>query len=193
MVEYTTVVNDYAQGRLMHVSMTAIIDQKNGTQFALMSLRAANAHLPDPRIIEPLYEACRLAAIIYSILVVLPWPASTAPFPELAIQLEEELNGGDIMKDSPRAPELLLWILFMGGIASIGLAQRTWYVEGIGSLAKKMNLVSSEKIKEIMMNFLWLGSTSDGDGLELWNDVLLFNRERDERRRAGLTGSLPLF
>jgi hypothetical protein len=180
MCDYTIIVDDYAQGRLMHISMTTLIDLRNGTQHALISLPAAYSHLPDPRIDEPLYEACRLAAIIYSILVVFPLPASKAPFPELIIQLKEELSNpnSNIKNTWERSPELLLWILFMGGIAAIGLPERTWYVRAISGLAVSMKLSSNARLREILQSFLWLGSTSDGDGCDLWTEVVQYSMSR---------------
>jgi len=178
MTDYTLVIDDYAQGRLMHLSMTAIIDQRNGTQHALMSLPSASTYIPDPRISEPLYEACRLAAIIYSIIVIFPFPACTAPFPELVTLLKKELESESVRRDWQRAGELILWILFMGGIASLGLGERRWYVEAVAGLAGRMGIINYDGAREILQNFLWLGSTSEGDALRIWSEVLTYQRER---------------
>jgi hypothetical protein len=118
-----------------------------------------------------LYELCRLAAIIYSLIVVFPLPTATAPFAKLALQVKEQISKPSIHLRWTEAPQLILWITVMAAIASVDISERSWFVLILERLINRLKLNSWAQMKEYLEDFMWFGSTSDADGLNLWKEI----------------------
>ena len=173
MCYYTIAVERYCQGSMTYINVSDMADMRNCLQHALMSLPSVNGVNYKSSMEASMYEPCRLAAIIYSLAVVFPLPASKAPFAELALQLETELS---IIEPENMASnemsEALLWVLILGGIAALDQPNRPWFVIKVDVLARYLLLESWEELEEILEKFLWLGSVNKGDGRDLWAEVM---------------------
>ena len=71
---YVVAVHDYVNCTTRAFTLGALADARNFVQHSLLSLTIRDDEHP-----SPLYELCHLAAAIYSLLVLFPLPASTAP------------------------------------------------------------------------------------------------------------------
>jgi hypothetical protein len=172
MCDFTVIVENHVQGRWTPRTFTVIIDHRNFVQHSLMSLDTAKElYDKDTNMDEPLYECCRLAAIVYSLLVIFPLPPVLGPFEGLAEQLHMELTRIGVNYDTAPRSKLLLWTLVMGAIASIGCRQRPWFLSQIQTLSAKMDVRDWRQAKEIVESFLWLPSTNDPDGRDLWIEM----------------------
>lgn len=168
MIAHTAMISDHCDGTCLQPSLTAVADYRNHIQHSLMSLPSMTSNQAELGLHDELYEVCRLAAIIYSILVVFPLSPSTAPFEALSIQLRKQLSCVNISSGSSESQQLLLWTLFMGGISATGFAERPWFVTALTRLTRCMSLISWEEVKDSLQSFLWLTSTNDNDGKTLW-------------------------
>jgi len=174
--DFTVVVENHTEGRWIPRTFTVIIDQRNFVQHRLMSLRTAQElGAAGLAVEEPLYECCRLAMIVYSFLVVFPLPPEAGPFEALVASLRAELSRATaVARTHPPAPSrwpLLLWIITMGAIAAIGLPERPWFAVQARTAAARMAMGDWIDMRDVLQSFLWLSSTSDPDGRDLWAEM----------------------
>ncbi|EXJ64630.1 hypothetical protein A1O7_00967 [Cladophialophora yegresii CBS 114405] len=168
MADFTVVVENHASGRWIPRTSPEIIDQRNYVQHKLMSLQPEEALVIED--IDPQYESCRLACIVYSFLVVFPVPPVVGPFETLVERLKRALQVTDWTVFNGSRLRLHLWILIMGSIASIGLPDRPWFLlrvmEVLGEVG--IRIQNWKDLKALMKTFLWHPRTSDFDGLDVW-------------------------
>jgi hypothetical protein len=164
--DYTLAVDDYVESRPEAQGLGIIADERNFAHHSLLSLT------PNEKadVVEqecPLYELCRLAAIIYSLAIVFPLPVTTAPFTKLGLQVGKQMSKPTVHARWTEVPQLMLWITVMAAIASIGSSERSWYVSILGRFIGRLKMGSWAEMKEHLRDFLWFGSINDIDGLDL--------------------------
>lgn len=168
MAAYTVFLSDYCEARVMDESPGAIADQRNSIHHKLMSLQETVREQSSP-FDDRLQEATRVAAIIYSNLVICPMAG--APFRDLAAQLRRALCQLEMHDESLGSLRRMIWILFLGGIAALGTEHRSWFVSMLGATSSRLDLVNMFDAKEILISFLWLPQISDDDARRLWDEV----------------------
>jgi hypothetical protein len=175
---YTVLIYNHCEGRALQDSLCAIADQRNFIHHKLMCLPEISSELP-AFLDDGTYEAIRLTTIIFDYLVIFPASAAVLPFIELAARLRRQFPYIDTPKKNMKELEIFLWMLFMGGIASIGSDERPWFVSTLAALYPRLNVHVWSAVQDILGSFLWLPSTNDADGLELWveSDHLRFWKE----------------
>lgn len=154
---YTVMIDDFCEGRKV-VAASVLLDYRNATQHALLSL--------SPR--DGRSECYRLAALIYSLLVTFPLPYSVAPFKYLVTRLKIALTKRDGDWD-----DMLLWVLAIGGIGATGLDERMWFVRRFQNATKRIGVRSWTEAKDIITRGLWHEATNDGDGQDLWLESII--------------------
>jgi hypothetical protein len=148
---YTVMIDNFCEGRKV-VTASVLIDHRNMTQHALLSL--------PPRL--GMNECYRLAALIYSLLVTFPLQYIAAPFHRLVAELKLALASWD------GDDQMLIWVLTMGGIGAMGLAERKWFVNKFRDTVTRVGFGSWNEVKEVLQRRLWLESTNDRDGSDFW-------------------------
>jgi hypothetical protein len=170
LCNYTLAVDDYVEGRTEAQSLGVLADERNFVQHCLMSL-TPDAETAESQQECSLYELCRLAATIYSLIAVFPLPTTTAPFAKLALQVKEQISKPNVHLRWNEAPQLMLWIIVMAAIASVDMSERSWFVLILERLINRLKLNSWAQMKEHLEDFMWFGSTSNADGLNLWKEI----------------------
>ena len=168
--DYTFAVHNYVEGTSQAQSLGVMSDERNFVQHSLMSL-SPDAETAGAEQEDVLFELCRLAGMIYSLIVVFPLPVTTAPFAKLCREIKKQMSNSDVRARWSEAPQLMLWITFMAAIASVGLSERSWYVSLLDRLVGRLKVGSWAEMKELLEDFLWFGSTSDTDGFDLWMEI----------------------
>lgn len=139
----------------------------------LPTIKELKHAVPEPNA----YECCRLAAIIFSLAVLFPIPNTYDVLQTLTRQLKsaveiystalQEVKNGD-----EEHWDLLLWILVLGGIATLDKPERPWYVSELAFVAERLNgNVGWEDIENILKSHLWLESACGRSAIELWEEV----------------------
>lgn len=147
-------------------------DERNHVQYCLMSLGIdKDSGETGPQF--SIYNICRLSTTIYALLVVFPLPPLAAPFTRLGKELSDELTTSATTELWTQAPQLLLWIVVMGTIASVGSDLRLWYVSMLVRYSQHLDIKSWAELKDCLQDFLWFENTSDVDGANLWKEVQL--------------------
>jgi hypothetical protein len=148
-------------------------DQRNLIHYHLLSLPPANHLSPDQS--SPVYEACRISALIYSVGVLFPIPAVGSPIQRLAILLQQELAGKDLFEEyASKGNEysLLIWILAMGSIAASNIpAERAWFVQKLAEVNRQAAISSWTQFKSLLTSILWLDCACDRAGEKLWDEL----------------------
>jgi hypothetical protein len=158
--DYTIIVENYLQGGIYPRASITLVDQRNYTQYSLISSPATD---PD----DDGYVAVRLACIVYSLLVIFPLPPIAATYQRLSNRLQRSI----LQRRGPQEPTLQLWILVMGALISIGTADRQWFVEQLIPLVQELSITAHASFVAVLSEFLWHPKTNAVDGLELWTEL----------------------
>ncbi|KAK5044763.1 hypothetical protein LTR84_010537 [Exophiala bonariae] len=180
---YSLAVDDYIMGRSQAQDLGALADQRNFVQHNLLSRSLGpdgDVHSPKEDAIV-LQQACWAAAVIYSLIAVFPVPHRRAPFAKLAYQLKHSLVYTNNLLTSRwhDSSSLLLWMIFMGALASTANDEgggeqegcKEWYINVLERFVHRMQIASWGALKDQLLNFLWFPSTSDADGQQLWTEI----------------------
>ncbi|KAK2748305.1 hypothetical protein FQN57_000963 [Myotisia sp. PD_48] len=188
MREYNEVVELHTQGLLPSLELAVIADRRNWIQFNLVSLppsyEFSEAHLDAHRT----YESCRLAAMVYSMLVIFPLPAANRPFQRMtpliktAVQSWPDPVGSMTPTEGPgpawhlpadrKAASvtygMYLWVLMMGAIASRATTEPDWFPDRLREAVNFIGLSTWEELKEILSLVMWMDSVCDYCGQAIW-------------------------
>ena len=80
-----------------------------------------------------------------------------------------EDNGSMILLEELNA-ELLLWVLFIGGMAAFGRSERVWFRTWIGRKCLDLGLACWEDSRNAIRRFAWVDWFCDPPSKALWND-----------------------
>jgi len=107
---------------------------------------------------HPLYEMCRIAAIIFSLGVTFPLPPENAPLSILAKLLWIELRrfDDDMIWSCSVAIRILCWALTLGGVATEGTRDRQWFVSKIKAISSRHALFTWDAVKCVLGSIVWL-------------------------------------
>lgn len=172
---YITIIHAYLEGTLMQPDNSLICDQRNMLQFRLISLPPASElgdFHQDPRH-SIIYEACRLAALIYGVGVITPIPAQASPLARLARLIQATLIDSDatVVWDTPLARVALFWVLTLGGIAAEFIPERVWFVNQLGEAAKINYCCCWPDLRNLVGFMPWYGHACDPPAQALWSEV----------------------
>ncbi|KAL1854701.1 hypothetical protein Plec18170_004792 [Paecilomyces lecythidis] len=178
---YSVVIDLYGKRKLHYPGDAIMVDRRNYIQHRLMSLPSIAECADDTLFFEThrVYEPCRLATMIYSLLTVFPVPPVNAPLAQLGRMVRVALTESDPRRSWRSAPDLLLWAFVLGAIAS-GVETtnaddrelRAWYVGSLNRLATASRIRCWNDMKKIMKNIIWLDCLCDAYGKELWEDII---------------------
>jgi hypothetical protein len=70
------------------------------------------------------------------------------------------------------APDLLLWILAIGSLASQGYESHEWFVGTLRDLTTHLNLTEWDAVRSILVEFFYSNRPGYGTGEDLWNEVM---------------------
>ncbi|OQV03894.1 hypothetical protein CLAIMM_08873 isoform 3 [Cladophialophora immunda] len=175
---YLLAVEDYIMGRPQAQSMLLLADQRNFIQHRLMSMFSSPRDSTSADEMYSLQQAAWCAGVVYSLISVFPIPPARGPFAKLAARIKQHLISTSSSHDGKKwrkGASLMLWITFMGALASTAdqrsEAEKTWYISVLERLVHRMQILSWQSLRAQLLNFLWFPSTSDTDGQQLWREI----------------------
>ena len=171
MCGFTVVVENYIEGRPAPRPPAALTDQRNFTQHSLMALPTARDLERTGHSYDPQYDACRLACIVYSFLVIFPFPPVERLFERLTARLQKAVLSVTGISNNFDKLGLQVWILTMGAMISIGLPERPWFVAELARLLPQAGIADFWQLIDKLQTFLWHSRTSARDAAELWRDI----------------------
>lgn len=173
MKVFISIIEKYHDGSTTEPDLCRISNQRNFVQHHLLSLPPAAKLGRDFRKSHPVYETCRLAALVFSVSAVFPLPAQTAPLSTLVSLLHVELQDSSLKSDQrfPDVVRVLIWALILGGIAATGLPNRAWFVAALAQVSANHGLSEWQDLKLVLDRMLWLDSAYGITGQQLWEEV----------------------
>ena len=175
MQQYEKNVQLFIDGALPNLNLARMCDERNLIQHTLSS-QPKYADLPAPSLPRSIYEPTRLAMIIYSLTVIFPLPAQTAPISAYMILLKEALQDSETRpywSSTPQSKCLLVWILMIGAAAARDMPKdRSWFVAALRRLTLPNGIKDFEFLKkEVLSRILWLDLACDVAGKLLWAEI----------------------
>jgi hypothetical protein len=168
----TIAIDHYLKGEPDAPTVGVIARTRTAIQKLLLLL------LPDeelniiPLLSPYLYEACRLAGLIYGIAVVFPIPKPYDMFRTLSQRLKFYIEKFGICESqSLEVQHVFLWMSMLGGIAALDKAERLWFVSQLVRLIGILR-IDWDSAEEILESFLWLDSACGSGGRRLWAEVV---------------------
>lgn len=174
IADFTVVVENYVEGRYVPRPPVVLTDQRNYVQHRLMSLESCQeieSRRTDP--VDFQYEACRLACIAYSFLVVFPFPPVVGLFERLSKRMQLSVLRMRTEVDDLTYPRLAMqfWILTLGTIVSVGLPERAWFLSELSPVVLRLGVDQYGSMPPLLQGFLWHPKTSERDGMDVFEDV----------------------
>jgi hypothetical protein len=123
---------------------------------------------------DSVYNIARLAALIYSDLVLFPLGDSVSIKPRLAYDLRKALelqSTGDGPPDEAEA-ELMMWCTTMGAIAAYGTVHQEWFVERLTqALREDERLLDWILFQTVMSHYLWWDYVLQPRCWDIWTEA----------------------
>jgi hypothetical protein len=70
------------------------------------------------------------------------------------------------------APDLLLWILFIGSIASKDYESHRWFVDHLREIAVHLGLMEWKTVRSVLVEFFYVDQPGYTRGEDVWNEAL---------------------
>lgn len=128
-----------------------------------------------------IHETCRLAAIIHVHTTMRACAITNHVVYNLVGRLHSALlHFSELLPAWHMTGELLLWVLFVGGIATKVPMERAWFVEMLADLCTSSRTESWEDVRLVLRKYFWIKTVDDNMEFSLWKeiDVLLSVRKK---------------
>jgi hypothetical protein len=70
------------------------------------------------------------------------------------------------------APDLLLWILFIGSMASKDCESHSWYVDHLREIAVHLGLMEWNTVRSVLVEFFFVDQSGYTRWEDIWNEIL---------------------
>jgi hypothetical protein len=148
-----------------------IVRARNALQHRLLSLSAFGGGLMSRQ--DSVYDACRLALLIYSDMVIYPIPKVQGVRPKLASKLRETLDCCTLHRCWDINPRVMLWIATLGAIAATNTSSRAWYVGKLKVCIELLGLDHYDRYLRLVNTFLWWDYVGAKPLQTLWDETRL--------------------
>jgi hypothetical protein len=131
---------------------------------------------------QRILTVCRLSALIFSEMVIFPFPAVQKIKPMLAERLRDALL--DLLETSVETSHqrLLTWATVMGSIASTYNEHHEWFLEQLIQSLVDIDVQSWEGLRELCASFLWWDPVCTPPALAVWKEAKLIVTYSPEQR-----------
>lgn len=177
--ELIGVLNDLcAVSSLMNISKESLplsgpisMDTIVNCEESLMMLSAQRKAAPPFLEIPDIQECTCLAAELYLVRIIRKYPISTYGGPLTSKDLLAALSRLLVRDDHEQYLHLMLWVAFMGSLATETIdCMREWPIM-ISRIAMEVRIRSWSEVRSILIGFLWLGPCADLMGETTWAQV----------------------
>jgi hypothetical protein len=167
MAKMTVIMEAYLQHTLINPSLVSLSSKRNEIHHSLLSLPPLEKSSS-----STLYECCRLAALSYATAALFALPPSTGIPRQLILQIQSEIEDFCLEGLCRFEANFYIWVLVLAGIWAEGMPERLWFINRLRELLASEGVFSWNKLKSIIVPFLWMSSVCDEGGMNLWNDVV---------------------
>jgi hypothetical protein len=147
-----------------------LIRTRNTVQHRLLSLPRRDFILI---VDHAVFEACRLAAMIFSDLVIFPLPSATKVRSRLAGMLRRTLERIAIDYKRNVHGQVLLWTVVVGAAAASDLEEhQSWYRSTLRQYCDTLEVQEWQDLHSIMKRHLWFGQVCNIPAQRLWSQAI---------------------
>jgi hypothetical protein len=111
------------------------------------------------------------AALLHIYMFMRDFPRGLPFFHLIAARLRTSIEGADMAYLHMDYPEMMLWILMMGGLGSTGTPNRGWYANLMAKACMAAGLRGGNGIAYALAEFLWSELYRSPVTIGFWNDV----------------------
>ena len=124
---------------------------------------------------------CRLAGLLFFNTALWPsYPPAAAILKNSVVRLKSSMTSATLADFYEQAPELLLWVLFVGAVACRGQDVQPWFISQLTEAADALRIEDSLQLEEVVKTFLYVPAVYDTPLAEIWADVEALKRLRDD-------------
>lgn len=146
-------------------------------EFDLLALNDLSEDDPWPRIEHP-FEVIPLktAVHLYMYLFIREIPQTSKIINRMALRLQRSLDSQLVvwLNSTDECLTWLLWILFMGRIASRGRTGDSWFLQKLVITADLLGIFSPKSLELHLRKILWHEEFCMAECENLWDDIMLF-------------------
>lgn len=121
----------------------------------LLSLPHITASSPEGELSALITESARLATLLH---VLTPWrglpPDGTIAINHILYQLMSSLKSISLRNEDTNNA-LVLWMFAVGGVSSVGMPERTWFVNHLAEMIEDMRITNWEAWKAAVSRCIW--------------------------------------
>ncbi|KAL4881669.1 hypothetical protein BJY04DRAFT_56245 [Aspergillus karnatakaensis] len=118
-----------------------------------------------------LNEPMRLSLLVY--LSIRIWHLAGLPMMfNIVVNLRNSLEP-QLPSFQAIAPDLVFWMLFMGGMGSLAESGRSWYVERLSEMRTLLWIEDWAQARSILGEFFYTNQLGQTGGEDLWDEVIL--------------------
>lgn len=119
-------------------------------------------------------ESCSLGIQIYLSTIF----AETSDMEVAKIDLSDPISAlrrhlSDIDIRTMPCPDLLIWVIFFGGMNSRDYKDRSWFAARLREAAQFWNIYNWDSLSLAFKSFLWIDRRHDEQGLQFWNTAVV--------------------
>jgi hypothetical protein len=118
-----------------------------------------------------IYRLFGYAVLLHIYLFMRDLPRGLGFFHLLSTRLRRLLEGVDIQILYIQYPEMMLWILIMGGLGGIGTSSRGWFANLVSEVCSVSGLRGGNELAFTLAEFLWSELYRSPVTMGFWNDV----------------------
>lgn len=166
-------MSENRQRRMPPLQEKMLVDARNAAQYRLLSLPPWEELHPaeqEGRLLAA-YECCRITATIYSNSVIFPLPLTTGWHRKLIARLRGILECSNMVAWSLESSSLLIWCLFIGGIAAYRSCDRSWFESTLQKALCKAQVLQWIDVERVLNAFLWSREACSIGAAALWDAV----------------------
>jgi len=146
---------------LRNVNVRVLVDDRWALHHDILSIP------PHSRIDTLLYEPVRLVTLVFDVGIVFPQPPATGSLARVVRWMKAALE--DIDMENIHDKKILVWILFVGGVAAKEMPERDWFVERLSGLMKSVTRWA--EVKQLLRSFVWMPDAMDEEAMDVWDGV----------------------
>ena len=145
-----------------------IIHARNAAQHRFLSLPAFDGLVGRD---DAIYNAVRLSVLIYSEIVIFPFPDVAGVKPKLAATLRRALDCCTLYRSWEGSSRLMLWVSTLGAIAASYTPDRAWYVAKCKMCLDMLEIEDSSRFLKTVRRFLWWDFVCEKPAMTLWDEA----------------------
>lgn len=119
-----------------------------------------------------IYKLFGNAALIHQVMFIRQAPTRLSLSNIVSSRIRTLIEAIDLAALRIQYPDMVLWILMIGGIGGVGTPNQRWFAERLADACLAAGVRARTEIASTLANFLWTDQYLGSVSVEFWNDVM---------------------